>query len=242
MRLRPDPKYLALVCAHSKPHAGQQRDDHRIHRLLHHLLAIISSNHLGPHSQAPVPVHGQGYRRSYCRFYALWLVYHSSRRYRACLLPAFRAVGFVAALANAHFYLELFQQYVSLNASSPTLTSRFTLVTNAPDFASRARVPGAAIWPQLIAMPIGFSITSFLGIVIASASQPQFGVQIWDVVKVCLVLYDSSPQPDHRLWTACWTTNPRALREPASSSSVPGSSMFNFCSTSPRIASVQDVT
>jgi NCS1 family nucleobase:cation symporter-1 len=60
----------------------------------------------------------------------------------------------------------------------------FTLITNAPDFASRAKKPSAAVWPQIIAMPIGFSITSVLGIVIASASQPQFGVQIWDVVKI----------------------------------------------------------
>lgn len=60
----------------------------------------------------------------------------------------------------------------------------FTLITNAPDFASRAKTPSAAVWPQLIAMPIGFSITSFLGIVIASASAPQFGEQVWDVVKV----------------------------------------------------------
>lgn len=64
----------------------------------------------------------------------------------------------------------------------------FTLITNAPDFASRAKTPGAAVWPQLIAMPIGFSITSFLGIVIASASAPQFGEQVWDVVKVSSML------------------------------------------------------
>lgn len=67
---------------------------------------------------------------------------------------------------------------------SSCFNNMFTLITNAPDFASRARTPGAAIWPQLIAMPLGFIFTSFLGIGIASASVPLYGEQIWDVVAV----------------------------------------------------------
>lgn len=67
---------------------------------------------------------------------------------------------------------------------SSCFNNMFTLVVNAPDFASRAKKPSAAVWPQLISMPLGFTITSFLGIVIASASAPQFGTQIWDVVQV----------------------------------------------------------
>lgn len=46
---------------------------------------------------------------------------------------------------------------------SSCFNNMFTLITNAPDFASRAKTPSAAVWPQIIAMPIGFSITSFLG-------------------------------------------------------------------------------
>lgn len=60
----------------------------------------------------------------------------------------------------------------------------FTLITNAPDFASRAKTPKAALWPQLYAMPLGFAITSFMGIMIASAAEPQFGRPIWNVVEV----------------------------------------------------------
>ncbi|OWZ33057.1 hypothetical protein LQV05_000898 [Cryptococcus neoformans] len=67
---------------------------------------------------------------------------------------------------------------------SSCFNNMFTLVVNAPDFASRAKKPSAAVWPQLISMPLGFTITSFLGIVIASASAPQFGTQIWDVVQI----------------------------------------------------------
>ncbi|WWD19852.1 hypothetical protein CI109_104319 [Kwoniella shandongensis] len=73
---------------------------------------------------------------------------------------------------------------------SSCFNNMFTLITNAPDFASRAKTPSAAVWPQIIAMPIGFSVTSFLGIMIASASVPQFGVQIWDVVKIMDTMLD----------------------------------------------------
>ncbi|WVW85827.1 hypothetical protein I302_107865 [Kwoniella bestiolae CBS 10118] len=59
-----------------------------------------------------------------------------------------------------------------------------TLIVNAPDFASRAKTPSASVWSQLITMPLGFSITSFLGIVICSASAVQYGQPIWNVVKI----------------------------------------------------------
>lgn len=69
-------------------------------------------------------------------------------------------------------------------AISSTFNNMFTLIVNAPDFASRAKRPGAAVWPQLIAMPIGFTITSFLGIVICSASGAEFGEPIWDILQI----------------------------------------------------------
>ncbi|WWD04001.1 hypothetical protein V865_002063 [Kwoniella europaea PYCC6329] len=75
---------------------------------------------------------------------------------------------------------------------SSCFNNMFTLITNAPDFASRARTPSAAVWPQIIAMPIGFSVTSFLGIVIASSTVPQFGEQIWDVVKIMDKMLDTN--------------------------------------------------
>lgn len=45
----------------------------------------------------------------------------------------------------------------------------------------------------VIALPIGFIITSFLGIVIASSAAPQFGAPIWDVVKVMDAMQDADP-------------------------------------------------
>lgn len=85
---------------------------------------------------------------------------------------------------------------------SSCFNNMFTLITNSPDFASRAKTPGAAVWPQLIALPLGFTITSFLGIVIASASEPQFGRQIWDVVKIMDAMLEADPSTKTRVGLA----------------------------------------
>lgn len=45
---------------------------------------------------------------------------------------------------------------------------------------------------------MGFIITSFLGIGIASASAPQFGEQIWDVVHIMDRMLDVDPSPKTR--------------------------------------------
>ncbi|WVQ68273.1 uncharacterized protein L199_006480 [Kwoniella botswanensis] len=67
-----------------------------------------------------------------------------------------------------------------------------TLIVNAPDFASRAKTPSASVWSQLITMPLGFSITSFLGIVICSSSAVQWGQPIWNVVKIMEAMLDGA--------------------------------------------------
>lgn len=84
-------------------------------------------------------------------------------------------------------------RWAMLTAISSCTSNMFGLVTNAPDFASRAKTPSAAVWPQLLALPISFTVTSFLGIVISSTSIPQFGHQIWDVVKIMDTMLDVNP-------------------------------------------------
>ncbi|WWD02374.1 hypothetical protein V865_000413 [Kwoniella europaea PYCC6329] len=72
-----------------------------------------------------------------------------------------------------------------------------TLIVNAPDFASRAKTPFASVWSQLLTMPLGFSITSFLGIVICSSSAVQWGQPIWNVVKIMEAMLDGA-EPSRR--------------------------------------------
>ena len=45
-----------------------------------------------------------------------------------------------------------------------------TLIVNDPDFARFASRPSAALWPQAITIPMGFGLTSFIGIIAGSAS------------------------------------------------------------------------
>ncbi|KAF2646473.1 uracil permease-like protein [Massarina eburnea CBS 473.64] len=56
-----------------------------------------------------------------------------------------------------------------------------TLIVNDPDFARFARKPKDALWSQLITIPVGFAVTSFIGIIVGSSSTVIFGGEpIWN--------------------------------------------------------------
>jgi NCS1 family nucleobase:cation symporter-1 len=54
------------------------------------------------------------------------------------------------------------------------------LIVNDPDFARFARKPSDAFLPQLLTIPIGFAVTSFIGIIVSSSSVVIFGTSIWN--------------------------------------------------------------
>lgn len=64
------------------------------------------------------------------------------------------------------------------------ISNMATLITNAPDFASRADKPSSVIWPQLIALPLTFAIVSLFGILIGSSSVVIFGEYIWSPLAI----------------------------------------------------------
>lgn len=55
-----------------------------------------------------------------------------------------------------------------------------TLIVNDPDFARFARKPRDALWSQLFTIPLGFAVTSFIGIIVSSSSTVIFGEPIWN--------------------------------------------------------------
>ncbi len=67
------------------------------------------------------------------------------------------------------------------------------LPRNAPDFASRARYPSAAGLPQLISVPVGFSIVSFFGVIVSSSSQAIYGEAIWSPIDLLGKFLDGNP-------------------------------------------------
>ena len=56
-----------------------------------------------------------------------------------------------------------------------------TLIVNDPDFSRFAIKPRDALWSQLITIPVGFAVTSFIGIIVSSSSTVIYGGDpIWD--------------------------------------------------------------
>jgi NCS1 family nucleobase:cation symporter-1 len=56
-----------------------------------------------------------------------------------------------------------------------------TLIVNDPDFSRFATKPRDALWSQLFTIPIGFAVTSFIGIIVSSSSTIIYGGDpIWD--------------------------------------------------------------
>lgn len=73
------------------------------------------------------------------------------------------------------------------------ISNMATLVTNAPDFASRAKYPSAAGLPQFISIPLTFSLVSFIGIIVSSSSQVIYGETIWSPIDLLDRFLDGSP-------------------------------------------------
>lgn len=59
-----------------------------------------------------------------------------------------------------------------------------TLIINDPDFSRFATKPRDAIWSQFISIPVGFALTSFIGIIVSSASGIIYEEAIWDPIEV----------------------------------------------------------
>lgn len=74
---------------------------------------------------------------------------------------------------------ELAWQFVKGVMSS--IANFATLIVNDPDFARFAGKPRDALWSQLFTIPIGFAVTSFIGIIVSSASAVIYNDEpIWD--------------------------------------------------------------
>jgi len=59
-----------------------------------------------------------------------------------------------------------------------------TLIVNDPDFSRFARKPRDALWSQFITIPVGFAVTSFIGIIVSSSSTVIYGKPIWNPVDL----------------------------------------------------------
>ncbi|KAK5112084.1 hypothetical protein LTR85_011665 [Meristemomyces frigidus] len=122
----------------------------------------------------------------------LWFPVHKIRHLftvKAYSVPVAGVSFFIWAIVRAHGIGPVVKQKSSLHGSVLTwalvkgvmsaIANFATLIVNDPDFARFARRPRNALWAQLLTIPIGFAVTSFIGIIVSSSSAVIFGEPIW---------------------------------------------------------------
>lgn len=87
-------------------------------------------------------------------------------------------IGPVVKTSNKVHGSELAWQIVKGIMSS--IANFATLIVNGSDFSRFARKPRDALWSQVITIPIGFALTSFIGIIVSSASSVMYKEPIWN--------------------------------------------------------------
>ncbi|KIK52903.1 hypothetical protein GYMLUDRAFT_77689 [Collybiopsis luxurians FD-317 M1] len=137
---------------------------------------------------------------------AIWFPVHQIRHLftvKAIVTPIAGLVFFVWCIVKAKGVGPIIRQPGTMHGSElgwgmvanlmSCISNMATLLTNAPDFASRAHSPSAALWPQLFSVPLTFSIVSFIGIIVSSSSQTIYGETIWSPIDLLNKFLDDSP-------------------------------------------------
>ncbi|KAF2199225.1 uracil permease [Delitschia confertaspora ATCC 74209] len=125
---------------------------------------------------------------------AIWFPVHKIRHLftvKAYFVPTAGIAFFIWAIVRAHGIGPIVHQPGALHGSAlgwqmvrgimSAIANFATLIVNDPDFARFAQKPKDALWSQLITIPLGFAVTSFIGIIVGSSSTVIFGGDpIWD--------------------------------------------------------------
>ncbi|KAJ6137072.1 hypothetical protein N7471_003558 [Penicillium samsonianum] len=137
---------------------------------------------------------------------ALWFPIYKVRHLftvKAYFSPACAIAFFGWAIARAHGLGPIIDQPNQTHGSALAwafvksimncIANFAALVINNPDFTRYARDPKDALWPQLITIPVGFAVTSFIGIIVSSSSSVIFGQAVWNPLTLLgMFLKDAS--------------------------------------------------
>ncbi|CAE6424561.1 unnamed protein product [Rhizoctonia solani] len=137
---------------------------------------------------------------------AIWFPIHKIRHLftaKAIVVPIAGIAFFIWSIVKAKGVGPIIHRPAKLHGSElgwvmvkslmSCISNMATLVVNAPDFASRAYRPANAVMPQLISVPLGFSLVSFLGIIVSSSSEVIYGEPVWSPIDLLGKLLDGSP-------------------------------------------------
>ncbi|KAI1339534.1 permease for cytosine/purines, uracil, thiamine, allantoin-domain-containing protein [Xylariaceae sp. FL0016] len=118
-----------------------------------------------------------------CSLPAIWFPVHKIRHLftvKAYFVPVAGIAFFIWALVRAGGAGPIIHQRASLTGSAlawefikgvmSSIANFATLIVNDPDFSRFAGKPRDAFWSQLITIPVGFAVTSFIGIFVSSSS------------------------------------------------------------------------
>ncbi len=110
---------------------------------------------------------------------------------KAYFVPCAGIAFFIWAIVRAGGVGPIVRQPATLSGSQlgwefvkglmSSISNFATLIVNSPDFSRFAGKPRDAFWSQLFTIPIGFAVTSFIGIIVSSSSAVIYGGEpIWD--------------------------------------------------------------
>ncbi|RFU31857.1 hypothetical protein B7463_g4480, partial [Scytalidium lignicola] len=125
---------------------------------------------------------------------AIWFPVHKIRHLftvKAYIVPVAGVAFFIWAVVRAKGLGPIVKQPNTSHGSQlawgiilgimSAIANFATLIVNDPDFARFARKPRDTLWSQLITIPCGFAITSFIGVIVSSSSTVIFhGDPIWN--------------------------------------------------------------
>jgi nucleobase:cation symporter-1, NCS1 family len=128
-----------------------------------------------------------------CSLPAIWFPVHKIRHLftvKAFFVPTAGIAFFIWAIVKAKGIGPIVNQqgtahgrdlaWAMVSAIMSAIANFATLIVNDPDFARFAAKPSDALWSQLFTIPIGFAVTSFIGIIVSSSSAVIYGEPIWN--------------------------------------------------------------
>ncbi len=80
-----------------------------------------------------------------------------------------------------------------VSAIMSCISSFVTMIVNTSDYTRFATRPSIIFWPQMITIPLGFSITSLIGLIIGSSSKVIYGEEIWNPLELLNTFLNNMP-------------------------------------------------
>jgi NCS1 family nucleobase:cation symporter-1 len=132
-----------------------------------------------------------------CSLPAIWFPVHQIRHLftvKSYFTPCAMIAFFAWCIHRANGIGPIVHQPATLEGSAlawaivkgimSSIANFATLIVNDQDFSRFAKTPKSALWSQLFAIPLGFAITSFIGIIASSSSTVFLGETVWDPLKL----------------------------------------------------------